>query len=91
MKREVRKTTQKYVTETIFERHMRAIAKSLNDLQDQATTQNQVSQMILKELTALHEDNKKMRDTLSGFVSDVLKHDHKINNLTIRVEKLEVK
>ena len=49
-----------------------------------------ILELILKEIKALREDYKKTNDTLSGFVSDVSRHDRKINNLTVRVEKLEV-
>ena len=98
MNGKIKKTTGKYVTENTFEKHMRAIAKSLNALQEQATAQakllgthGEAINTVIGELKNLHEDNKKMRDTLSSFISDVLMHDRKIENLTVRVEKLEVK
>jgi len=83
MKRSAKKEA-KYVTETTFEKHMRSITKSF-------ISQSQVLEMILKELKALHEDTKYNKDTLSSFVGDVSVHNRKINNLTMRVEKLEMK
>ena len=76
-------SSKNYVTENTFEKHMRAIAKSLE-------THEKVLEGILGELRSLREDNKYIKDTLNGFVSDVSRNDRKINNLTVRVEKLEV-
>lgn len=97
MKKAAKKITLKYLTETTFEKHMRSIAKSF-ETQNKVlashsqilSTHSQVLEVLLKEMKALHEDNKYARSTLSSFVGDVLSHDRKIDNLTIRVEKLEV-
>ena len=85
----MKKTTQKYVTESSIEKHMRAIAHSFDSHGKILERHEDVLNMIVKELRNLHEDHKKMNDTLSGFVSEVYKHDRKINSLTMRVEKLE--
>ena len=82
MRKKSRKITEKFVTEATFEKHMRSIAESF-------TSQGQVLEMILKELQALHNDHKDTLKTLLSFTGDVSSHDRKINNLTVRVEKIE--
>lgn len=84
MKKAVKKTTEKYVTETIFEKHMRSIAKSFAD-------NAEVMALILKEIKQIHEDNKYFRASISNLYSDGLSCDKKIENLNVRVEKLELK
>lgn len=54
MKKVSKKTTEKYVTEKTFDKHMLAIAKSFARM-------NEVSEMILKEIRAIHEENKYFR------------------------------
>lgn len=91
MKKEIKKTNKKYLTEVrfqvfeeTFEKHMRSIAKLF-------ATQNEVSQMILKEIRNIHEDNKYFREGISSLNSDGLSYNKKIQNLTTRVERLELK
>ena len=91
MKKSVKKTTEKYLTETrfkkfegIFEQNMRSIARSFERIDG-------VLELITKELRAIHEDNKYFRQSISGLNSDGISYDRKIENLTVRVEKLEAK
>lgn len=77
MKKMVKKTTEKYVTESTFEKHMRSIADALG--------------VMIKELKEIHEENKYFRASISNLNLDGLSYDRKIENLTIRVEKLESK
>ena len=84
MKREASKITEKYVSEKTFESSMLSIAQNFMRIEESLG-------MIVKELKNLHEDNKYMRQTLSSFTSDVSRHDRKISNLDVRVEKLELK
>ena len=58
---------------------------------DDMKTQQEVTQIMLKEITAIHEDTKSFRQNISTLYTDHLSYDRKINNLTVRVEKLEVK
>jgi chaperonin cofactor prefoldin len=83
MKKAVKKK-EKYVTETTFEKHMNAIAKSFDQHQ-------RVMEDMLKEIKQIHEDNKYFRESISSLYGDSSHHDRKINNLDIRLEKLEMK
>ena len=69
MKNPTKKTTEKYVTETrfkkfegTFEQNMRAIAKSFERIDG-------ALEIIVKELRAIHEDNKYFRQSISGLNS----------------------
>lgn len=84
MKKGLKKTTEKYVTENTFEKHMQNIAKSFD-------RHEKVMQDILKELKQMHEENKYFRASISNLNLEGLSYDRKIENLTIRVEKLESK
>ncbi len=84
MKKGTKKTSEKYVTEKTFERSMLGIAQNFIRIEESLS-------MIVRELRNLHEDNRYMRQTLSSFTGDVSRHDRKITDLDIRVEKLELK
>ena len=56
-RKKAKRTVTKYVTEKTFEKHMQNIAKSF-DLHEK------VMQDILKEIRAIHEDNKYFRSSI---------------------------
>ena len=62
------------------------------DLKTQKTlkTHGDVLQIMLKEIKAVHEDSKSFRDNISTLYTDHVAYDRKIDNLTVRVEKLEI-
>lgn len=105
MKKAVKKTTQKYVTEKTFnafeerfESSARATAKSFADNAEVTAAMltelkniNEVTTIILKELRTIHEDNKYFKQSISSLNSDGLSYDRKIEDLTVRVEKVESK
>ncbi len=67
-----------------------------DDIKNMATKgdlkiQNDVLQIILKEIKAIHEDSKSFRDNISTLFTDHVSYDRRIENLTIRVERLEIK
>lgn len=66
------------------------------DIKDMATKgdlkiQQDVLQIMLKEIKAVHEDSKSFRDNISTLYTDHIAYDRKIDNLTVRVEKFEIK
>lgn len=65
--------------------------ETLNKMNKTLTTHGQVIQVMLKEITAIHEDTKSFRENVSSLNSDGLSYNRKIDNLTVRVEKLESK
>lgn len=76
MKNTPKKTAVKYVTEKTFEKSM--------------ANHSEVMALILKEIKAIHEENKYFRENIFNLNSDGLSYNRKIENLTIRVEKLEL-
>ncbi len=85
------KTTEKYVTNKTFESSMKAIAKSFERVDKALERIDGALEMMIKELRAMHEDNKQFRQSVSGLHSDGISYERRIENLTIRVEKLEAK
>ena len=79
-----------------FESSARATAKSFAD-NAEITTEilselknlNMVSTTMLKEIKTIHEDNKYFRQSISSLDMNDLSYDRKLENLTVRVEKLE--
>lgn len=102
MKKVVKSTTEKYVTEktfknkfesfeNTFESSMRSVAKSFARIEDSIARNSEVSVLILKEIKNIQEQNKNFKQDISSLNSDGLSYDRKIENLTMRVEKLELK
>ena len=89
----MKKKTEKYVTdktfkktfnafEERFESSARATAKSFTD-------QAEILSIILKEVKINNEENKYFRQSISILDMNDFSYDRKLENLTIRVEKLE--
>ena len=91
MKKGVKKITEKYVTEKTFESNMTNIAKSFARVEESLKNQNLITEMILKEIRQIHEDNKYLRSSISNLNIDGLSYDRKIEDLKNRVERLETK
>ena len=89
--KKVVKETPKYVTEKTFEQSMRAITRSFERVDEAFERVNKALEIIVKEIRTIHEDNKYFRQSISGLNSDGISYDRKIENLTVRVEKLEAK
>jgi len=84
MKKIIKKNAIKSLSEAKFDKTMQSVARSFSE-------QAEVMRMILKEIRNIHEDNKYFRQSISGLNSDGISHERRIEDLTIRVEKLELK
>lgn len=91
MKKIGKKKTEKYVTENTFEKHMANIAKSFNRVDESFNRVDKTLEFVIKELRDIKQEQKETRKDLVSFASDVLRHDRRIEDLMIRVEKLESK
>ncbi|MEK9181635.1 MAG: hypothetical protein AAB786_01305 [Patescibacteria group bacterium] len=60
--------------------------KSVNEKLDR---HDKVFHLIMKELKAMNDDRKYFKENISSLNSDGLSYNRKIENLTMRVEKLE--
>ena len=85
------KKAPKYVTMSVFEKAMASIAKSFSGINEKLAQHDNAFVLILKEIRAIHNDNKEFRKSISGLTIDGLSYDRKIENLNLRVEKLESK
>jgi hypothetical protein len=74
-----------------FERLDKKIDKEVGDVKKNVSSNTKVSNLILKEISAIHEDNKRFRETVASLNMDSISYNRRIENLTIRVEKLEIK
>ena len=91
MKKVVKKTTEKYVTMSTFEKSMASIAKSFSIVTDKLDQHENALGLILKEIRQIHQDNTDFRKNMASLTIDGISYDKKIEGLTIRLEKLEAK
>ena len=74
-----------------IDKRFRSIDERFNGIDERLDRHEKVFETILYGIKNLHEDNKYMKSTLTGFVRDISVHGQRIDDLTIRVEKLEQK
>jgi DNA topoisomerase IA len=91
MKKEIKKVTEKYVTETTFKKFESSFETNMTNIAKSFERHEKVMDHILKELQQMHEENKYFRQSISGLNSDGLSYDRRIDNLDLRVEKPEAK
>jgi len=91
MKKVTKKTTEKYVTETTFKKFESSFETNMANIAKSFERHEKVMDHILKELQQMHEENKYFRQSISSVNNDGLSFDRKIDNLNVRVEKLEAK
>ncbi len=91
MKKTGKNTATGYITETTFEKHMRSIANSFARVNNALELHGKVLEEILKKIRNIHEDNKYFRESISSLYSDGSSYDRRIEDLTLRVERLESK
>ena len=91
MKKGPQKTTEKYVTEKTFKKFESSFGINMQNIAKSFERHEKVMDHILKELQQMHEENKYFRQSISSLNNDGLSYDRKIDNLSVRVEKLEAK
>ncbi|MFA6006669.1 MAG: hypothetical protein WC764_03015 [Candidatus Paceibacterota bacterium] len=79
------------VTIDIFEKSMASIAKSFVRVDERFEKHDQMFESILGEIKNLHEDNKYIRNTLNDLVRQGAKDDRKMDDMLVRIERLEAK
>ncbi len=67
-----------------------ATKDDIKNINEKLDKHDKIFHSMMKELRAMHEDRKYFRGTMSSLNSDGLSYNRKIENLTIRVEKLEL-
>lgn len=70
---------------------MVSIVKSFARIDEALERHERVLEMILKELKNLRDDHREIRSALSNLEIGLLKYDRKLEDLTLRVEKLEMR
>ncbi len=86
------------LTVDIFEKSMASIAKSflrvderLEKIDERLEKHDRMFETILLEIRNLHEDNKYIRNTLSALVRQDAKDERKMEDMLVRIERLEAK
>ena len=67
------------------------LREDMGNVKKDVSNNTKVSNLILKEISTIHEDNKRFREIVVSLNMDGVSYDRRIENLTIRVEKLEIK
>ncbi|MBI2627402.1 hypothetical protein HYW72_00540 [Candidatus Nomurabacteria bacterium] len=67
-----------------------ATTNDIKNIDKKLDQHDKIFELMIKELRAIHEDNKYFRENILNVNADSLSYDRKINNLTVRVEKLEL-
>lgn len=105
MKKIAKKTTEKYLTEAkfgIFERafgkHMTSIAKSFSGLDERfdkieqrLIRHDKAFELLFKQMQVFTEEAREHRQTMAGLVHTDIKQEREVEDLRIRVERLEMK
>jgi hypothetical protein len=98
MKKEIRETTGKYVTEKTFEKHMANVAKSFarvderfGKIDERFDRIDKVMNTVLKQLQEQNQEARENRMMMNSLNFSDVSQQRKIEGLEIRVEKLESK
>mgnify|MGYP001571631001 CR=1 FL=1 len=91
MKKLIKKKTTLDKLAIMMSNSFETLRKDINDVKKDVSSSTKVSNLMLKEISAIHEDNKRFRETVASLNMDGISYNRRIENLTIRVEKLEIK
>lgn len=91
MKKGIKKTTEKYVTEKTFEKSMVSIAGSFEKIDERFDKIDKVMNTVLKQLQEQNQEARENRMMMNSLNFSDVSQQRKIDGLEIRVEKLESK
>ena len=96
--RKALRTGEKYVTMSAFEKSMVNIARAFEKvddrfrkIEDRLDRHEQILERIMKELQILSEGQKEIRKSIVNIEIGLSRYDRKLEELTLRVERLESK
>ena|SRR3989344_597824 len=96
MKKETKKEAQ-YVTMSVFEKAMTAIAKSFSGMdrrfdkiEQKLTRHDKAFELIFKQMQIYTEEAREHRETMASLVHTDIKQERVVEDLRIRVERLEM-
>ena len=87
----IKKTTAKYVTMSAFEKAMSSIAKSFSRMEERFTQHDKAFELLFKQMQVYTEEAREHRQTMSSLIHTDVKQERDVEDLKIRVEKLESK
>lgn len=77
-------------TEDLIDKLAVSTSKGFESIDKKLDQHDKIFELMIKDLKTIHEDNKYFRQTVSILNSNDLFYDRKIEDLTTRVEKLEL-
>lgn len=97
MRKAVKKTTEKYlignkfgVFEKTFEKHMANIAKSFSRIDERLVRHDKAFELLFKQMQTYTEEAREHRQTMSSLIHTDVKQERYLEDLKIRVERLEM-
>lgn len=104
MKKVVKKTVEKYLTENRFgvfeknfEKHMANIAKSFSNIDERFSKiderfvrHDKAFELLFKQMQTYTEEAREHRQTMSSLIHTDVKQEREVEDLKIRVERLEM-
>ena len=83
------KKSPKYVTESVFEKHMRSIAQSFSHVNERLNSHDDMFEIIISEIKGIRHEHREFQQNFRIFNANDIKFERDIDNLKNRVEKLE--
>jgi hypothetical protein len=90
MKKESKKTIEKYVTMSGFEKAMVSIAHSFDKINEKLSNHDKAFTLILKQMQTFTEEAREHRQTMSSLMRSDITQERIVDDLKIRVERLEM-
>ena len=104
MKKEMIKKEPKYLTETrfhvfenkfgvfekTFEKHMANIAKSFSRVEERLVRHDKAFELLFKQMQTFTEEAREHRQTMSSLMRSDISQERTVEDLKIRVERLEM-
>ena len=82
---------ERYVTEPVFEKHMGSIARTLEKIEGKLENHDKIFNTMLNQMKTMQEEGKEHRLSMSSLMHTDIRHERTIDDIIIRVERLEKK
>jgi hypothetical protein len=81
---------EKYVTMSVFEQAMQSIARSFEQVNERFDRHESLFERIFEELRVIRDEARETRKIIVDMNIHLSRHEHRLDNLTERVEVLEI-
>lgn len=91
MKKVIAPKIEKYLTISVFEKHMGSIARSFEDIDRRLNHHDTLFERMFSMIQDVQESNREIRNDIRGYMHHTVTGERRVDDLTERVEKLEHK